>query len=51
MTEKPFWDYSMAEIMTPELAEELGHEIFRARTGEEPLALGLSPSPPPSRGE
>ena len=36
MTEKPFWDYSMAEIMTPELAEELGHEIFRARTGEEP---------------
>ena len=38
MNEKPFWAYTMDEVMTPELAEELGHEIFRAWTGEEPPA-------------
>ena len=36
MTEKPFWAYDMAEIMTPQLAEDIGHDIYRAWTGEEP---------------
>ena len=34
--EKPFWAYDWNEIMTPQLAEEIGHDIYRAWTGEEP---------------
>ena len=40
MSEKPLWAYTMDDVMTPELAEELGHEIFRAWTGEEPPQSG-----------
>ena len=37
--EKPFWAYDWNEIMTPQLAEEIGHDIYRAWTGEEPPSL------------
>ena len=40
MTEKPFWAYDLEEVMTPELAEDIGHSVYRAWTGEEPPKAG-----------
>lgn len=37
--EKPFWAHTLDDVMTPELAKDIAHDIYRAWTGEEPPSL------------
>ena len=36
---RPFWDYHLEEVLTPELSREIAYDLFRAWTGEEPPSL------------